>query len=297
MAFNKCCDKRIPYDYIILHDKVFDKDTNDLFMRFIEYFPETPSYQAEHDTIFSNNLYDHFLLDLFKQKYHIFDEDILICTGNPPIINRSIGKYYENEICLNCSKVALHLRANETFIHGFISHLRNIIAHGSFNIIANYFIGFDHLKFKGIEYTAVIKMPYEDIKSFIKDSMNVVTVLDIFIFYLEKLGYTVHRHKDNSIYVVQNKKTYYMEIRNYKGRYASSEDIADFVNNYNHIEKSNCMFILIIDSTYATKDSRMELGKMNVYIIDKAAIKSMIDGEDVLRFLEQMHNLYKVNNA
>lgn len=288
MPFVPCCSKPQKIDYLLVHECEFDKETQDVLLDCLWRLPELPSYQADHQTVFSNSAYDEFFIDVLKTQLKLGPEDFdIVVGGNPAIINDSIGQYYEDEICLNCSKLVFHQSTKRTAIEEFFNHLRNMIAHGCFNIVNGTFIGFDHPKYNGLHWTAVLKAPYSLVKSTIESFAGITELSDIYAKCFEALGYTITRCNNNSLFAEKNNQRYMLIIKQYSGRYAQKSDIEEFVNEYEYIDKSNCMFVLVIDSTYATKDIQSFLVTQNIGIIDKSSIKRMMSGEDVLSDIKE----------
>lgn len=60
------------------------------------------------------------------------------------------------------------------------------------------------------------------------------------------------------------------------------KDIENFISDYKYINKENCLFVLIIDSTYATNGIRALLKDQNIAVIDKSELKKLMNGEDIL---------------
>lgn len=286
MGFDKCCDKRDMYEYNMLHDGKIDNRKNDLFLKALWRLPETDSKQSDEDTIFMNSAYDDFFIDILENQLELGPSDYLL-SGDTECINNT-AEYYINEICLNCSKLVMKTGSSKTKIVDFFRHIRNIIAHGNFNIIGDKFIGFDDSRKK---YTAVIKVKYDNLKKLISYFSESTEIVDIYEKCLKRLGYHVTLNDSDSLYVKKRKHAYMLYIKHFTGRYADIKDIKDFVQEYSYIDKTNCMFVLIVDSTYTTKDIQSYLIGHNISIIDKSSLKKMMQGTDVLSDLQKLKEI------
>ena len=283
MSFNNCCNSPQKIEYILNHDDYFSEDQNRAFLDWLWNLPNIQSYQSNHNTIFENPAYDDFLMGLLKEKLGLSNEDIMICSdkGDEPIPDAT-ARYYENEICVNCGKVIIHKRTKYTTIVEFFNHLRDSIAHGCFNVVCGIFIGFDHPKYLGVHWNAVIKVSIDRLMGAISYFVGMTDLTDIYTFCLEKLGYCLSVIKEDEFLATKNEKQYMLVIKHYSGRYINQNDLEDFIQEYAYIDKSNCMFVLVVDSTYASKDTHMHLERQNIAVIDKASLKEMMLGKDVL---------------
>lgn len=275
------------WEYSIIHDGEFDTKKNRTLFQALWKLPETDSIQSDKNTVFANSSYDDFFIDLLKSQLNLDSSDIEISDDSNNVDN--IVKHYQNEICLNCSKLVIKTKSNETNIACVFRHMRNMIAHGRFNIFCDTFIGFDYFKGK---YTAVIKVNYNSMAKLITYFAESAEIVDIYKKCLRKLRYHVTTSDTDSLYVNKGKRAYMLYIRHYTGRYANKKDIENFVNEFSYIDKTSCMFVLVIDSTYSTKDIRAYLADQNIAIIDKSTLKKMILGEDILKNLSKTHELF-----
>lgn len=288
MSFSYCCSIPTRIPYVILHSNTFSSNEKDLLLKCLWELPELPSYQADHDTIFSDPLYDDFLMDLLKKCLMIQDDDIKIVSGGkPPVISSFDGQYYEDEICTNCCKLIYHKRDKKTKIEEFFNHLRNSIAHGCFNIVNDTFIGFDHPTYRGVNYTAVLKIPFRKVLSSFELFQNVCHLEDVLSIILKQNGFEVSDNVVNSsIYAKKGEKAFFFVIKKFDGRYIDKEDIQKFIKEYHFHDKTHCKYIMIVDSSCSTKDERMYLKDLNIGIIDKKAMKGLLSGEDILDFFD-----------
>lgn len=284
MSFKYCCNNPNSIPYVILHDSSFTLNEKELLLKCLWHLPELPSYQANHNTIFSDPLYDDFLMDLLKNSLSVQDDDIKIINGgNPPVIPSADAQYYEDDICTNCGKLIYHQRTTKTKIEEFFNHLRNSIAHGCFNIVDNIFIGFDHPKYGGLYYTAMLKIPLDKLLASLELFQDTSKLDDLLAAILKQCGYEVSDNIFNSsLYAKKGEKAFFFVIKKFNGRYVDKDDIREFVEEYISHDKTQCKYVMIVDSSYTTKEIRMYLNNYNMSIIDKRAMKSLLSGKDVL---------------
>ena len=287
MSFNYCCNNSNKIPYVILHNNFTPKE-KELLLKCLWCLPELPSYQANHNTIFSDPLYDDFLMDLLKNSLSIQDDDIkIVVGGNPPVISSADAQYYENDICINCSKLIYHQRSTKTKIEEFFNHLRNSIAHGCFNIVASTFIGFDHPKYDGVYYTAVLKITLNKLLGAIELFQNTNQLDNLLATILKQQGYEVSDNiSDSKLYAVKGEKAFFFVIKRFSGRYIDKDDIHKFIEEYAFHDKTHCKYVMIVDSSYSTKEVRMYLKNYNMSIIDKSSMKHLLSGEDILENLD-----------
>ena len=288
MSFKYCCDNPNSIPYVILHDSSFTSNEKELLFKCLWNLPELPSYQANHNTIFSDPLYDDFLMDLLKKCLNLTDDDLKIVNGGtPPVIPIADAQYYENAICTNCGKLIYHQRATKTKIEELFNHLRNSIAHGCFNIVNSTFIGFDHPKYGGVNYTAVLKIPLNRLLEALELFQDKSQLCDLLATILKKRGYEVSDNIVNStLYATKGEKAFFFVIKKFTGRYIDKDVIREFIEQYISHDKTQCRYVLIVDSSYSTKVVRMYLKDLNISIIDKKAMKYLLSGENVLEDLD-----------
>lgn len=291
MSFKLCCEKPERFEYSIYHDSISDKDKLTLAY-LMWYLPGVKSYQSETETIFENPAYDDYLFDFFKRKMSLNDEDIKIVEDKKKEIETSDAEYYKDEICLNCQKIIFNKRKDKNKILELFKHIRNIIAHGCFNIVDDYFIGFDHYDDNPNHYSSVIKVKKQDLISVLFDFIKIKDTKTIFEFALKELNYMNIEENiiaTDDLFVEKNGFKFWLTFKNYKGRYIKQEDIEVFINEKRYIDKTGWIFILVVDSTYTSSKINAYVVNEHIGIVDKEYVKEMLSGKDVLM---EIANLY-----
>lgn len=292
MSFELCCDKREMVGYDLIHQGHFSSDVNLALLSALWNLPEIQSYQSNENTVFSNDVYDEFLMSLLKEKLCITDSDISVSVGKEAIIDSENAMYYEKHMCINCSKILFHKRSKKTMVNEFFNHLRNSVAHGCFNIVDGMFIGFDHPKFHGEKWSAVLKIKYNNLAETITTFCNLTSISDIYRSLLGKLGYRVSVSENESILATKDGYSYLLVIRHYEGRYLNQVDVETFFNEYRKYNQPNSMLVLVVDSTYITKETKLHFVNQNIAVIDKNSLKEMIKGVDYLKILADEHSRF-----
>lgn len=231
------------------------------------YLPDIDSFQADRGTTILNDAYESYFIEEIKRILYLSDDDFEI---NASTLDRTIddvtAHYYEGTICLNCSKVNIALCKGKNKVVSFFTRLRDMIAHGYFNFVEDMFIGFDHPKFGSAKYSGVIKTKINDLNSLIDIFTSLSTTPDLFRHVLSKQGYAIFDSTANydDFMVVKDGRRYFLEFKSFRGRYINQEDLNIYLKQREYIDKTNCMFVLIVDSTYTNSKINSILLNHNV---------------------------------
>lgn len=283
MSFQYCCKNPNKYEYNIFHDGCFDNETNNLLLNCLWRLPETHSIQANCNTIFSIDTYSDYLMKLLMEKLSVTEDDVKIVTDSAGLSKNDV-EFYEEEICLNCTKLIFSKSKKRITIQEFLRHLRNCIAHGRFNIVRGIFIGFDMVLDNNSnlsKYTAVIKVPFDNLSNLVTDICNIADIGDFYIMLLNDLGYLTKKENEDTILAEKDGVKYLIKIRHYSGRYINKSDVVNFINEIDHIENKGLYFVLIVDSTYETKETKLFLQEKHVAVLDKSSLKELLTGKDL----------------
>lgn len=290
-----CCKKPI-IEYYSISNHLFDDLTNKKLTNLLWCLPEIDSYKAEINSIYSKEIYDEVFIELFMKEIGLESKDIFIDTcpkQNMPIIDRTTADYFKDKICTNCQKLVFFSKKNKTRISQLFSHLRNMIAHGCFDITDNYyFIGFDHPRFNGIEYTAVAKLDFEKMNKVLTELIKINTLPKLFKYLLERIGYraTDLLEDQNDLLVNKDGFYFYLIFREFTGRYIKQSDIQLFIDEYRHFDKKDCIYVLVVDSTYSNAKINQFVVNEHISILDKKFVKELVEKRDVLQELKE--NIY-----
>lgn len=295
MPFNFCCSKPHKIKYQL------NGTSSDLIAAQLAYLlwnlPEVDSYQAMHGSVFCNPVYDGYLFNLFMLEAELCEEDIRFVTDDS-IINRNEAEFFLEEICVNCQKI-LFIKPKKkgcTKIIALFKNLRDCIAHGCFGMVEEYFIGFNHPKFEGKEYTAVFKLKYEQLYQAIETITSGDVLSLIYKEALEKNGYTIieREGKEEADLVASKGGTiFFLDFKKYRGRYLNQTDIQRYINETRNKSDRNGLNVLVVDSTYTNSKINKYIMGENIGIVDKKYVKEMLEGRDILmEIAEKIQNNY-----
>lgn len=189
IRFDICCRETHFVNYTISTDsdrlKSMPGRMAKMLLFLLTFLPNTESRKSKRNNLFAYNepLSSNYVFLRLVGLAGMAERDCLICDE----IDKDIIKYYKGKICTNCQKIIMtldkdkDLKSKETETEAFFRHLRNIVAHGCYEIVDEFIIGFDYNKNKS-KCTAVVKIkPYNIIKSItndfyfenIKDTLNI----------------------------------------------------------------------------------------------------------------------------
>lgn len=284
MPYKLCCSSPKKISYSLRHTilSCYEQKTA---IAMLLYLPEIDSFQADRGTTFLNDVYENYFIEEIKKLLGLHDDDFEINISAPDrTIDDTIAHFYEGIICLNCSKVNIAQCKGRNKVVSFFTRLRDMIAHGYFNFVEDMFIGFDHPKFGSAKYSGVIKAKVNNLNILIDTFASMSTTSGLFRYVLSKHGYAIFDSAANydDFMVEKDGRRYFLEFKSFKGRYINQEDLNIYLKQREYIDKTNCMFILIVDSTYTNSKINSILLDYNVSVLDKSWIKEMMNGDDVL---------------
>lgn len=290
MSFKLCCNSPKVINYTLIHNNLLINKKSDL-LDLILYLPEMESYQSMHNSIFSKSAYDDYLYKFFVKRMHLGNDDIkYVESSKQPIINKNDGDYYRDKICLSCQKVIFHKRKSKNKVVEIFRHIRNSISHGCFNLVNDFFVGFDHPTFNGQEYSAIIKVNYSNLIDTLKSMMRIASLEKLYKEVLKSLKYEIienDKYFPADLIVKKDGVSYLLQFKHFEGRYINQTDIQKVINEIKPIDKTNYVFVLVVDSTYTSSKINSYVATEHISILDKKFIKEMLDGKDVLKELSE----------
>lgn len=291
MSYKLCCSAPRIVGYSLYHTVLSDDDCR-LATNLLLYLPEIDSYQAENGTAITNDIYESYFLSEVKRILSLNDDDIEINNSTPDrTIDDAVAYYYKDSICLNCSKINVAQCKGKNKIISIFVKIRNMVAHGSFNIVDGVFIGFDHPRLNSSKCCGIIKAQTANLFELVKTFISIGNTPGLFKYILSKnFEYTIIEStaNDNDFMIEKDRRRYFLEFKSFSGRYINQEDLVLYLRQRAHIDKTDCMFVLVVDSTYTNSKINAVLLEYNISIIDKRWIKEMMDGKDVFLELSEM---------
>ncbi len=263
------------------------------------YVPDISSIQSKSNELISNMEYDHYTFIEIMAYMDLRDEDCLFTEK----IDEEIACEYKKRICTNSQKLILTQSDGETKTESMLRHIRNAIAHGSFNIVDDLLVGFDEKNIgkDQTRTTAIFKIKPKNLLNALKMLNEDLTNQKLISKALKNTKYRVEVYKESfersnkfDLYAKKNDKRYAIEIRNYKSQRDIDKGFArKLANNFKNLKDERVRPLLVINTSFLKEESKNELIAADVLILDVKNIKKMLKGRDMIREIEEAQRLYK----
>lgn len=252
------------------------------------YIPNIDSVQSKPSSLIRNKAYDNIFFSYILEALEMTEDDVKFIDQGQEI-DKKTWDYYHDEICTSCQKIILVRRPYNTKTENLLRCIRNLVAHGDFNLVGDTFIGFN--EYKG-ERNAIIKVKPKKLLAALNVSLTVSELSRTLMVekILRKNGYQVEREPAirGPKYIIRpdlvarkNGKTHIIEFkRDYKGAYMPPEIFEQTliqISKYEDIIKEeDTELVLILDNTRLTKASiDLIKAKKNLKVIDINIMKDM----------------------
>lgn len=291
-----------PREYSIIHKEIPIKMSSDMWAALaylLWYVPDISSIQSKSNELISNMEYDHYTFIEIMAYMDLRDEDCLFTEK----IDEEIACEYKKRICTNSQKLILTQSDGETKTESMLRHIRNAIAHGSFNIVDDLLVGFDEKNIgkDQTRTTAIFKIKPKNLLNALKMLNEDLTNQKLISKALKNTKYRVEVYKESfersnkfDLYAKKNDKRYAIEIRNYKSQRDIDKGFArKLANNFKNLKDERVRPLLVINTSFLKEESKNELIAADVLILDVKNIKKMLKGRDMIREIEEAQRLYK----
>ena len=291
-----------PRQYSIIHREIPIKMSSDMraaLAYLLWYVPDISSIQSKSNELISNMEYDHYTFIEIMAYMDLRDEDCLFTEK----IDEEIACEYKKRICTNSQKLILTQSDGETKTESMLRHIRNAIAHGSFNIVDDLLVGFDEKNIgkDQTRTTAIFKIKPKNLLNALKMLNEDLTNQKLISKALKNTKYRVEVYKESfersnkfDLYAKKNDKRYAIEIRNYKSQRDIDKGFArKLANNFKNLKDERVRPLLVINTSFLKEESKNELIAADVLILDVKNIKKMLKGRDMIREIEEAQRLYK----
>ena len=291
-----------PKEYSIIHKEIPIKMSSDMWAALaylLWYVPDISSIQSKSNELISNMEYDHYTFIEIMAYMDLRDEDCLFTEK----IDEEIACEYKKRICTNSQKLILTQSDGETKTESMLRHIRNAIAHGSFNIVDDLLVGFDEKNIgkDQTRTTAIFKIKPKNLLNALKMLNEDLTNQKLISKALKNTKYRVEVYKESfersnkfDLYAKKNDKRYAIEIRNYKSQRDIDKGFArKLANNFKNLKDERVRPLLVINTSFLKEESKNELIAADVLILDVKNIKKMLKGRDMIREIEEAQSLYK----
>ena len=288
-------------DFSIRHKEIpikLSPDLDEAIKMLLWYVPNITSEQAKENELLLNPEYDDYIFKDIMASMKLEDRDVLFAEE----ISEKLAKKFEGKVGVDEQKLIMTLAdSSETKTMALLRHIRNAIAHGNFNVINDLVIGFDIKRFGEItEYRAVFKInPTNLLKALRKINLDFTTE-EFIAKAFRKSGYRVEPFQEEfershrfDLYAKKKDKRFAIEIKNYDYEKNLKEDfVKEMIGNISDMD-TRLRPILIINSSYLTENSKDDLIKNDVIILDIKNIKKMQKGRDMISEILREQEVYK----
>ncbi|MDD7305736.1 MAG: restriction endonuclease [Peptoniphilaceae bacterium] len=286
--------------YSLIHKVIplpMTKDLWEAISYLLWYVPDISSVQSKSNELISNILYDNYTFLEIMSYMKLRDEDVLFTDKiDPDIVN-----FYKKGICTNSQKLIFTKSDNETKAESMLRHIRNAIAHGSFNIVDDLIIGFDT---KSVDkyseaVTGIFKIVPKNLLHALRKINEDLTSRRLVTIALEKCGYGVEDYQEEyqvstkfDLYAKKGDMRYAIKVKNYDSKDEIDHNfVLDMIDNLEGI-LGKIKPLLVINTSFLTEKSKATLNKHEIIILDVKNIKKMLDGRDMIEEIEIAHNKY-----
>ena len=291
-----------PEEYSIIHKEIPIKMSSEMWEAIsylLWYVPDISSIQSKSNELISNKEYDYYTFIEIMNYMNLRDEDCLF-TEN---IDENIAEEYKRKICTNTQKLILTQSDGETKTESLLRHIRNAIAHGSFNIVEDLIVGFDE-KIIGKDKsktTAIFKIKPKNLLNALRMLNEDLTNQKLISKALKNSKYWVEPYQEDfersnkfDLFAKKDEKKYAIEIRDYKSKRDIDKGFAkELAHNFKNLKDERVRPVLVINTSFLKEESKNELIAYDVLILDVKNIKKMLKGRDMIREIEQAQSLYK----
>lgn len=289
---DKCKNKK---EYSLIHKKVplpMTKDLWEAISYLLWYVPDISSVQSRSNELISNIYYDDYTFLELMNYMKLRDKDVLFTDK----IDYDIVKFYKKSICTNSQKLIFTKGDNETKAQTMLRHIRNAIAHGSFNIVDDLIIGFDTKpvdKYRE-EVTGIFKINPANLLRALKKINDDLTSRRLVAIAMEKCGYQVEDYQEEyqpstkfDLFSQKADRRYAIKVKNYETREEIDHNfVLQMIDNLEGILEG-VKPVLVINTSFLREKSKSILTNHDVIILDVKNIKKMLNGRDMVKEIEQ----------
>lgn len=283
--FEFCCNNKSSKKYCILHQPKPLQLSGEL-LKAIEtllwYAPNLKtSRQSTAHELLTNSLYEDFIFSYILLCMNINKTDVFVAKE----ISKEMRAYFNEQICLSCDKIIITKNKNETLTVSLLRHLRNSIAHGNFTFVDQRLLAFDEINDKP---SAIIKIVPNGLLSFLKELESSFFRERIIAHAFSRLGYgvSINPRLDSKyspdIILQKNHQRYFIELKEYPMSFIHPDALKVMLDSFQEKHDLQAIRCIILDMTKLTVASIAVLKDRIEIVIDKAEIKDLFAGVDVL---------------
>lgn len=295
MSFCDCCNDPDFMNYSLRHEKR-PPISSEMITLLVLYSPLDNTYHAD-DTfkaLLETAVFDNRLYNLFLETMGIDPNSDILWLGEDDLLNY-YNSYYNNVLCKNCSKLLLKEASNTSpKTKKVLNHLRNMVAHGRFNMQNGIFIGIDRLNSRSdAKFTAIYKINYEKLCNALKliESPRIREHITAAAF--EELGYsvqpeTVELGLTADLIVRKDDKTYIIEFKETQNSYLSDNVVDQIIEQFAYTPTTeNRTFVLVTPVSALKNEHKRKLADNAILLLDRNRLWKIFEGIDILTDLIQ----------
>ncbi|MGO3018933.1 MAG: hypothetical protein ACTIH2_07265 [Anaerococcus sp.] len=291
---DSCKDKK---KYSLIHKEIplpMSRDLWEAISYLLWYVPDISSVQSKSNELISNKFYEDYTFSKLMSYMKLRDEDVLFTEE----IDSYIIDFYKDSICTNSQKLIFTKSDNETKAQNMLRHIRNAIAHGSFNIVDDLIIGFDNkiINKYNDEVTGIFKINPSNLLEALRRINKDLTSSRLVSIAMEKCGYEVEEYQEEyqpstkfDLYGKKGENRYAIEVKNYETKDEIDHDfVLEMIDNLEGMLGS-IKPLLVINTSFLSEKSKSILLNHDVIILDVKNIMKMLEGRDMIKEIEQAH--------
>lgn len=283
-----------PVEYEILHSEVplkLSEPLRDAIFYLLWYVPNISSVQSGDNELISNSFYDDYTFIEIMRYMKLKDEDVLITEK----ISEKIENSFRNRICLDSQKLILTKSEYETKTECLLRHIRNSIAHGYFNVVDDLVIGFDSKLIEGgiEEVTAIFKIDPTNLLRALKRISDSLNSKEVVLEALKKCGYFVEEYEVKyqksylfDFYAKKDERRYAITIEYVDTEEVSHARVLELIETFEGKINNRVKPLLIINTSLLSEESKEELLKHDIILLDVKNIQKMLNGRDMIFEIE-----------
>ena len=302
--FTRCCNSPNLNQYECVHNpqpiSLSGSNLHAIEM-LLWYIPNIDSVQSEKVDLITEEVFDEFTYKFFLESMNLSESDICWYRRdkgkNPKVtqeVPQELWNFYHDELCDKCQKLMIVVQKNQSRVQNILRCVRNCIAHGDFYIVGDTIIGFNSYIENGCTIkTAIVKFKPSILLQTLQRMQQIYIRERLFAFAFERVGYTIEvgsRTRINNTWFMfdfemrKDDHLYAVEIKTGKrSQYFEDEEIDHMISRFGEaLIGRDITLVIVVDNSKLKTAQKEKLQNQGFTIIDKASVKDLLNGIDVL---------------
>lgn len=287
-----CCNNPRFVHWSLKHDPVPMRLSIGQFAvleHFLWYAPTDKSPQAYDNEAIHIKAYDDFFWGVFLKAAGLDGDDVLTLDDGDDTALIEEQYVSVEDVCVNCQKIVMRLTKKRTRIEQLLSHLRNCIAHGRFNIVdGDLLIGHDRMP--GKQANSFFKLRLSRLSASMLEMENRGEWERFVGEAFAALGYAIVSERQLSnggsscvpdLVVQKGDRLYLIEIIRVGGNYIDVDKaslVLERIINHREFLPNNAVVVVFLDKNRVSKAVRELFFQQGVGVIDANGVKSLLAG-------------------